>query len=361
MALDFLTTLQQMRDGTFDYKGQRWLHERMRTIEAARADVGEAETKRQVQAVFKVYQQRQQNYQKQAQTKTQNNNTNSNNNNATDEAQRRKAAYTAALARQVGQAAQHALEKMASGANGANGTTVYSSAQRAAQQQRVRDFLMDGPPRMTRGQLQDLAESDAKTQFKYFLQLGRVAMDNETRMPAWMGQTTTTREGAEHKDFTGTVETNAPVAQQSGLAQISGYLAVYNNVDSYNDVILPFAFRDSLAALKAQQVRRGSPYLFPLLAGHDPHCPIGGVKTAEEDGFGLWITAEIDLDTQDGRDAYSGITKSYNSGLSIGYIVDDKRYRSDGVRELVKLELFEGSVTPVPANSLAGVTSSRLN
>lgn len=150
-------------------------------------------------------------------------------------------------------------------------------------------------------------------------------------------------------------------AVQGNTATISGYLACFNNIDQGGDVILPSAFSASLQALRAQQQQTGSPYLFPLLYGHDQNRPIGGVISAEEDGFGLYITALIDLDTSDGRDAYNGITKSYSKGLSIGYLTKQQHYRRDGVRELVQVDLFEGSVVALAMNPLASVTSSKLN
>ena len=62
MALDFLETLRQMRDGTYDYERQqrqRRLSKRLRALKSEQEYVGAEETERRITAMLQLYRQQQ--------------------------------------------------------------------------------------------------------------------------------------------------------------------------------------------------------------------------------------------------------------------------------------------------------------
>jgi HK97 family phage prohead protease len=140
----------------------------------------------------------------------------------------------------------------------------------------------------------------------------------------------------------------------------SGYLATFGNVDKQKDMIVKGAFAKCIAALEADRKRRGGRYLLPMLWQHRPEEPIGGIMAMHEDSHGLYIEFELDVTQELGRRAYAALKKSYIGGLSIGYRTIKDRMRSDGVRELLELQLIEGSAVTFPANDQAVVFSDSM-
>lgn len=142
---------------------------------------------------------------------------------------------------------------------------------------------------------------------------------------------------------------------------ITGYLSVFNNVDQGMDRVLKGAFKRTLANSKKRAKDANNPYIFPMLWQHDLAQPIGGVTEAVEDDYGLLTTAQFDLDTQKGREAYSGYKKGYLNQLSIGYDVIKKSYDEKGVRNLEELRLWEQSTVTFGMNEDALVTGVKAN
>jgi len=125
----------------------------------------------------------------------------------------------------------------------------------------------------------------------------------------------------------------------------TGYLAVFDNVDSWGDAIKKGAFKKTLRERKQ----------FTLFYQHDYDKPIGKF-TGKEDGHGLLIDAELNLDLPLAQEVHSNLKKSILNGLSIGF--DSVKWLLDkGVRLLKEVKLWEGSVVSFPANELALVTS----
>lgn len=131
--------------------------------------------------------------------------------------------------------------------------------------------------------------------------------------------------------------------------RVIGSLSPYGNVDSYKDIVMPGAFTKTVTEKKGK---------FPLLWQHDTHKPIG-IQIVRETDTSLDTEAIINLEKQIGRDAYSDV-KMWQShglqfGLSIGYETIKAKERKDGVRELIEVKLFEGSLVTFPANDMARV------
>ena len=131
-----------------------------------------------------------------------------------------------------------------------------------------------------------------------------------------------------------------------GTRLVSGYGAVFGNVDSYGDIIMPGAFTESLA-------KRGLP---KMLAQHDSDDILGVWQKANEDMRGLYVEG-IFAKTQLGDEYYELSGMGAIDGLSIGYSVDEYEVNKEGNRILKKLTLWEVSLVTFPANQMATITN----
>lgn len=131
----------------------------------------------------------------------------------------------------------------------------------------------------------------------------------------------------------------------------SGYGSVFGNVDSYGEIVLPGAFKTSLAALA------DSDDPLPALWQHQPDKPIGGYTKLLEDKKGLYVEGFLLKDeVQQAREAYALMRAKLVKGLSIGYYVRNSSYdEKTSVRSLIELDLREISPVTFPANERAQV------
>lgn len=128
------------------------------------------------------------------------------------------------------------------------------------------------------------------------------------------------------------------------------YASVFGNVDSYGDVVVPGAFKDTLADWK------DSGNALPVLWGHDmadPFANIGSVVEASEDDHGLKVRGRLDLDNPKALQVYRLLKGRRVSQMSFAYdVLDGGPVDVDGERyyELRKMKLYEVSVVPIGAN-----------
>lgn len=156
---------------------------------------------------------------------------------------------------------------------------------------------------------------------------------------------------------------------ESGSAAMTfeGYGAVFNNVDSYGDLIAPGAFAETLRGAKASGIwpsmllQHGG-----FLGGADDSTPIGIWTDMKEDDRGLWVEGKL-ADTARGRDIYALLKMTPRpaiTGLSIGYIAKTWVMRSqpqEPRRTLKSVELIEVSLVDRPANPKARVADVKGN
>lgn len=135
---------------------------------------------------------------------------------------------------------------------------------------------------------------------------------------------------------------------------LKAFVSVYGNVDSANEICDYGCFKDALA------------YKLPVLClYHNWEKPIGVVLKAEEIPAGdprlpedilslggLYIEAQINLDKQLGKDAWSDIKLGVLSEYSIGYVVRESYVDKEGVKHLTKVDLIEASPVVRAANRL---------
>lgn len=138
---------------------------------------------------------------------------------------------------------------------------------------------------------------------------------------------------------------------------IIAYAATFHEEpDSYGDIIAPGAFTETLKNWSESNAN------IPLLFGHrmdDPLLNIGVVTEAEQDDTGLKVKAVFDMTNERGAYAYKLVKEGRLSKLSFAYDVLDAAPREldNGIQvnELRKLDIFEVSLVPVPANQHAEV------
>lgn len=134
--------------------------------------------------------------------------------------------------------------------------------------------------------------------------------------------------------------------------QFIGYASIFGNIDSYGDKVMPGAFTDTLADWES----KAASAVIPLLYGHDmsdPNNNVGWAMEAVEDGRGLRVKCQIDLDGGNGPQVYRLIKGRRLSQMSFAYDVESGGWAKDGEEEffeLRKLKLYEVSLVPVGAN-----------
>lgn len=127
----------------------------------------------------------------------------------------------------------------------------------------------------------------------------------------------------------------------------SGYGSVFNELDSYKDVVVKGAFEESLAKKKPS-----------LLWQHRSGEPVGVYTEVREDDHGLFVAGKLALKTVRGAEAYELLKMGAISGLSIGYVTNDDSYdRETGITTLKEIDLWEVSLVTFPANESARVSA----
>lgn len=137
---------------------------------------------------------------------------------------------------------------------------------------------------------------------------------------------------------------------------ISGYFSTYDREpDSYGDIVAPGAFTDTIKA----RVESGHP--FPLCWNHDLNQIIGFVdpkNIAETETGPLFSASFFDIPlAQEKRELVkSGVV--YQFSFAYDVLESGEVELEDGrkANELRKLDLFEISIVPIPANQNAVMT-----
>lgn len=126
----------------------------------------------------------------------------------------------------------------------------------------------------------------------------------------------------------------------------SGYASVFDNVDSYGDIVRKGAFVESIGEWEA----KGK--MPPILWNHDPSDPIGIFTKMQEDHKGLYIEGKLLIDdVPRAKQTHALMKAGVIDGLSIGYRVKEYLYNVDEeVTDLIKLSLREVSIVTFPAN-----------
>jgi len=141
--------------------------------------------------------------------------------------------------------------------------------------------------------------------------------------------------------------------------RISGYCAIFGNVDSDKDMTLPTAFDKTLSERGVKSAKPRIKHLWQ----HDSFSPIGIPEELEPDQKGLRFVSKI------GKDSFSqdklqqhidGIITEMSFGYNVLRSEDEKDAQGNLVcRKLVELKLWEYSSVTWGANSLTEIISAK--
>ncbi|KAB1859978.1 HK97 family phage prohead protease [Acinetobacter tandoii] len=138
--------------------------------------------------------------------------------------------------------------------------------------------------------------------------------------------------------------------QEDGF--FSGYGAVFGNIDWYNDVILPGAFKVSLDKWKTKNK------FPPVLWNHNDSEPIGIYTNLYEDEKGLFVEGKLLIDdVPRAKSTHALLKAGAIDGLSIGYSTKKANQQGNGIRELIEVDIGEISIVTQPANDRSLITS----
>lgn len=129
---------------------------------------------------------------------------------------------------------------------------------------------------------------------------------------------------------------------------LTGYGAVFGNVDSYNDIIAKGAFLKTINENKDR---------IAFCYQHDIYNPIGKITMMQEDEKGLLIEVRIS-DAED--DIKTKIREGILKEMSIGFqTVKSEWDEEKQIRTIKEVKLWEVSLVTLAANPLAMVTAMK--
>lgn len=119
----------------------------------------------------------------------------------------------------------------------------------------------------------------------------------------------------------------------------SGYASLFNVPDQAGDVVLPGAFRRSLASRRPVR----------MLFQHNPAEPVGVWEVCLENGRGLYAAGRLLPGVKRGSELAELVAAGAVDGLSIGFrIVKAMRNRATGGRLITEIDLWEISIVTFP-------------
>lgn len=123
--------------------------------------------------------------------------------------------------------------------------------------------------------------------------------------------------------------------------KISGYLSTWGNMDRDGETVNRGAFRDTIADFMKNPV---------MLCDHRNSVSFqcGSFQTVREDDKGLWVEGMV-TNSPEMRHTRFLVAEKHLKTMSMGGLF----YYSEGGREIFKVTLFEGTLTPIPANPKA--------
>ena len=132
----------------------------------------------------------------------------------------------------------------------------------------------------------------------------------------------------------------------SPIAEFTGHAAIFGNIDSDEDIIIPGAFAKTL--IKRPNVK--------LLYQHDTRKVPGIIDELREDHRGLFIKGRT-INTTLGRNVAEEMREGAIDKFSIGFRTIDAEVDKSNIRTIKEVELFEVSLVTFPANEKAAVAS----
>ncbi|MGC0976530.1 HK97 family phage prohead protease [Pantoea agglomerans] len=132
-----------------------------------------------------------------------------------------------------------------------------------------------------------------------------------------------------------------------------GYASVFNNTDSDGDIILPGAFKNTLATQSRKVAMFFNHRTFEV--------PVGKWEALEEDEKGLFVRGQLTPGLSASSDLKAAMQHGTVEGMSVGFSVSKDDYSIGTTGMIFKniSYLREISVCTFPANELAGVSAMK--
>ena len=122
--------------------------------------------------------------------------------------------------------------------------------------------------------------------------------------------------------------------------EVSGYGAVFGNVDRTGDVIHKGAFKKTISENKGSVI---------MVANHDQNKPVGRVTNMSEDNYGLKFSGYTSK-TDSGQEYKQLMKDGVIDSFSIGYKAVRWERNDHGGRDILEAKLFEISPVAIPMN-----------
>jgi HK97 family phage prohead protease len=133
---------------------------------------------------------------------------------------------------------------------------------------------------------------------------------------------------------------------------VEGYASLFGEIDQARDMVMPGAFRRTLAQRGLRRI--------PMLFQHDPAEPIGVWLELVEDHLGLRARGKLIPDVQRSREVFALVAAGAIDGLSIGFrTVKGRVDPVSRVRKLVEVDLWEISIVTFPLLAGARVRGTK--
>jgi len=134
---------------------------------------------------------------------------------------------------------------------------------------------------------------------------------------------------------------------------VTGYFAIFGNVDADNDIIMPGAAKKTIEENGPDSKK---PRIMHLLQ-HDIWRPLAKPHVLKEDNKGIYFESKIS-ETSYGRDAIKLYEDQVLSEHSIGFqLIKHEMNEETGVRTIKEIKLWEGSTVTWGANAEALVVA----
>lgn len=132
-----------------------------------------------------------------------------------------------------------------------------------------------------------------------------------------------------------------------------GYGNVFGVLDSYDEIVAPGAFAESLAETAS------AGRTIPVLWQHNMSAPIGVYTSVTEDHVGLKVTGQLAVpQVQQANEALALMKMRAITDMSIGYYVrDSSTDETTGIRTLKKVDLVEVSLVTLGACPTAQISA----
>lgn len=142
-------------------------------------------------------------------------------------------------------------------------------------------------------------------------------------------------------------------AAEDAAGTFEGYGNVFNVLDSYNEIVAPGAFTQTLEELSA------AGRTVPVIWQHDMASPIGVYDSVTQDSVGLKVAGRLAIpDVQQAVEALALMKMRAITDMSIGYYVRNSSYdEKTGIRTLTQLDLVEVSLVTLGANPAAQISA----